>query len=197
MRRVLRWLAVAAPLTVVVLLGWAFALGALAETPAEPGPAPVVQVIDEPDLGRHVRAMVKVPYSVEEVWQVLTDHDRYGDICPYLHRPNFEPDPARTTRLTGRIQGLANTFPLDVELHHEQDLNEYRATWDTGDADVPVNRGRWTVRRLGHRESVIEVAVAVEVRGVPTFLVRLILRDRLRTVVTNVLRRLPEVAGGW
>jgi hypothetical protein len=194
MRRILRLLPVAIPLILLALLAWVVARGALAETPAEATATPTAQVLDDPELGRHVRAVVRVQNSLEEVWQVLTDHARYGDVCPYLRSPTFEPDPQRTTHLIGRIQGLANTFPLDVQLRQEQNLDEYRSTWSSSDADVPVNKGCWVVRRIGPRETVIEVAVAVEVRTIPTFLLRLLLRDRLTIVLANLQRRLGEVS---
>ncbi len=198
MRRLLRSFALLGPVVLVGLFVWVVGRGSWAESPREPAPGepPLAQVVDG-ELGRHVRAVVRVPYSIEEVWQVLTDHDRYADVCPYLHQPKFEPDPDRTTHLTGRIQGWANTFPLDLQLRQEQLLDEYRSSWDGGEGEVLANRGHWSVRRLGPRESLLEVAVAVEVRRVPTFLLRILLRDRLRVVLANVQARLDESAENW
>lgn len=191
MRRLLRSFAVVGPLALVGLCAWVVARDSLAETARDPalGEGPLVQVADDPDLGRHVRAAVRLPYNLEAVWHVVTD-ESYADVCPYLHAPAVTPDPDRTSRVTGRMQGLANTFPLEMTLREELLLDEYRGTWDGAQGDVLVNRGRWVVRRTGPDESVVEIAVAAEVRGVPVFLTRGILRGRLAVVLRNLHARL-------
>src|SRR5947209_4865195 len=87
------------PLALLVLLaGWAVALavhGTWADAdvrdPASVAEGPVCRVVQVPGGGKEVRCALRLPFSMDRVWAVVTDYDNFGDICPYVQ-------PARLTR---------------------------------------------------------------------------------------------------
>jgi hypothetical protein len=97
----------------------------------------------------------------------------------------------------GTIVGLARTplprdVPFSIELKNEQDLFEYRSMWDQASGDVLVNRGGWIARPVGQRETLLLIRQELQMRSVPTFLLRNLSRYRLCEVLRAVKRRLDE-----
>jgi hypothetical protein len=181
-------------------LAAALVRGTWAEAPRDPpGPAagPVCQVCPAPGGGKEVRCAARLPYPLERVWEAVTDYDHYGDICECLHADDVRHEPDGRCRVAARARSLlGGEVPFAVELRHEQDLDEYSVSWDQADGRVVVNRGRWLLRTAGPSETLVSLSLEVQVRGVPTFVLRNLSRGRLREVVLAVERRLRDGPSG-
>jgi hypothetical protein len=162
--------------------------------PRDPEPGddgPLAQVCLSPHGTREVRSAIRLAHPLDEVWEVITDYGNYGDMGPFCQADAIHYDPRGTCDLKVRIDsGLATTLPCSVRMHHEQHLQEYIAWWDQPDGDVIVNRGRWVLRPLGPRETLLSVTLEVEVSGIPTFILRTISLHRLPRTLLGIKARL-------
>jgi hypothetical protein len=188
----------AAPVVLLLLLvlttlgGWVRGTWAddMPRTPASVAEGPVCHVYEDA-VGKQVRCAIRLPFALDEVWAAITDYEHFGDICPYLHGTRIEQDPDGRCRLESRVESLpSGQIPFAVEMRHEQQLFQYVSCWDQADGNVLVNRGRWELTPLGPRETLLAVSMEVEVRGVPTFILRNISLERLPVVALAVSRRL-------
>ncbi len=186
------------------LVGGALALalvrGTWAEAPRDPpnaGDGPVCQLCPAPGGGKEVRCAARLPYPLEQVWEAVTDYDHYGDICECLHADDVRHEPDGRCRVAARARSpLGGEVPFAVELRREQNLDEYVVSWDQPYGRVVVNRGRWQLRPAGTSETLVSLSLEVQVRGVPTFVLRNLSRGRLRDVVLAVERRLRDGPSG-
>ncbi len=186
--------------SLLVVLGTGVALAAAAirgtwaddepRDPARVGDPPVAQVLRLPDGGREVRAAIRLPHPPEEVWLAVTDYDHYGDLCEFIHGAQVEHGPDGC-RMTGNaVTPLPVCLPISLDMKHQQELLEYTASWDAPSGDVLVNRGAWRARPVGDGETLLSVSLEIEVRGVPTWLLRNLSRRRLCHVLRAVEQRL-------
>ena len=195
-----RLLLVLPPALVVGALGAALVRGSWAEAPRDP-PAldagPVCQVCPAPGGGKEVRCAARLAYPLEQVWGAVTDYDHYGDICECLHADAVHHEPDGRCLVAARARSfLGGEVPFAAELRHEQNLDEYSVSWDQPDGRVVVNRGRWLLRPAGPSETLVSLSLEVQVRGVPTFVLRNLSLHRLRDVVLAVERRLRDGPSG-
>jgi hypothetical protein len=186
-------------LTLLTLV--AFVRGTWADTvPREPArveDGPVCQVYRPPGGAPEVRCAIRLPFGMDEVWAAVTDYDHYGDICACVRAESITHDPAGTCRLEARAcSGVGVAVPFAVELRHEQKLDEYVASWDQASGRVLVNRGAWVLRPTGPKETLVVLSLEVQVKGVPTFILRNLWLYRLREVVLGVKRRLQSGGPG-
>src|SRR5690242_17135130 len=95
--------------------------------PASTEDGPICQVFED-DSGKQVRCAIRLPFSLDEVWAVITDHDHLGDVCPYLHRTRVEPQPEGPCRLQTAVDStLGGQVPFTVQMQYQQELDEYVA----------------------------------------------------------------------
>jgi hypothetical protein len=195
-----RWL----PGTVALLLGLVVLTvvvrGTWADTsPRDPGSiaeGPVCQVFQDAE-GKQVRCAIRLPFSLDEVWAVITDYDHFGDVCPYLHRTQIEPEPDGKCRLQTAVDSpLGSRVPFSVQMHYQQDLYQYVASWDQPEGALLVNRGRWELTPVSPRETLLVLCMEVQMRGVPTCLLRTISLQRLPVVARAVAERLRTGPSG-
>jgi hypothetical protein len=138
-----------------------------------------------------------LPYSMDQVWEAVTDYVNYGDICTYVRAGDITHDPNGTCHLEATAQsGLPGEIPFKANIGHEQLLNGYRTTWDEPSGEVLVNRGHWILTPRGPVETLVELTLEVEVRGVPTFVLRNLSMHRLPEVVRAVEKRLRTNGAG-
>jgi hypothetical protein len=184
----------------LAVLAAAFVRGTLAQEPRVPATVeggPVCQVVETPEEGRHVRCTKVVAFPLEEVWAAVTDYDNFGDICSCIHAGTIAHEPDGRCRLEARADaGVPGSVPFAVELRHEQGLFDYVASWDQTGGDVLVNRGRWVLTPLGPESTLLSLRLEVQVRGIPTFVLRNLSLHRLREVVLAVERRLETGSPG-
>jgi hypothetical protein len=151
----------------------------------------VCHLVRPPGEGVYAHCSRVLPFPTEHVREVVTDYLHFGDVCPYLkaERIDFEPDGG--CAVVGTIgNGFGGRLPFAAELKAEQTLDQFLARWDRPVGDTTVNRGFWRLTRLAAGRCRLELAQEVEVRGVPTFFVRLQSLRRLPVVLGNVEKRL-------
>jgi hypothetical protein len=163
--------------------------------PPEPVSAhgePIASVVQRPDGTKEVCAVIRLSFPMDEVWQVITDYDHYGDICSFIHGAETERGPDGCKVVARATTLLPADVPFAIELKHEQELFEYRSSWDQASGDVEVNRGGWVARPVGERETLLMIRLEVQMRGIPTFILRNLSRYRLCEVLRAVRQRLTE-----
>jgi hypothetical protein len=184
----------------LAVLAAAFVRGTLAQTPRVPAAVEeglVCQVVETPEEGRHVRCTKLLAFPLEAVWAAVTDYDNFGDICSCLQAGIIDHEPDGRCRLEARARsGLGGSVPFEVELRHEQGLFEYVSSWDEASGDVLVNRGRWVLTPQGPTHTLVSLRLEVQVRHVPTFILRNLSLHRLTEVVRAVERRLQTGSPG-
>jgi hypothetical protein len=182
----------------LVLIG--YVRGSWADaSPADPAPgaAPVAQVLNTPERGKEVRASVLLPYPLDEVWDVVTDLEGLGDVCTSVRADRLTHRADGACRLEARARSvLAGEMPFAVEMRQQRGLFEYVCSWDGPGDGLPVNRGRWVLTPRGSRATAVSISMEVEVRGVPTFVIRNLSRGRLCDVLVGLERRLREGPSG-
>jgi hypothetical protein len=177
----------------------ALARGTRAEDaqPDPEGALPVCTVCRAPGGGKEVRCAARLPYALDRVWEAVTDYDHYGDICECINADEVRHEPDGLCRIDARARSLlSGEVPFAVEMRHEQNLDEYVASWDEPSGWVEVNRGRWRLRPAGPSETLVSLSLEVQVRGVPTFVLRNLSLHRLREVVLALERRLRDGPSG-
>jgi hypothetical protein len=157
---------------------------------------PLAQVLQLPDGSRQVRAAIRLAQPLDEVWVAITDYDHYGDICSFIRAAEVKHGPDGCRVRGTAVTGVPLSLPFTIELRHRQDLLEYESSWDEASGDVLVNRGAWLLRPAGDGGTLLSLSLEVQVRGVPTWLLRNISRGRLRAVLRAVERRLVEGPSG-
>jgi ribosome-associated toxin RatA of RatAB toxin-antitoxin module len=138
-----------------------------------------------------------LPYSLDQVWAAVTDYDNYGDICPYVHAGEVTHDPNGTCHIEGgAVSSVSGDIPFAADVRHEQLLDRYFTTWDQPSGNVLVNRGHWILTPEGRSDTLLELTLEVQMRNVPTFILRNISMHRLPEVVRAVEYRLRTNAAG-
>jgi hypothetical protein len=187
-------LLVAAGLAAWVRGGWAD------PTPWVPGSVAeglVCQVCQPPGEPPHVRCSIRLPYSLDRVWAVVTDYEHYGDLCSHVHADRITHRPDGVCRVEARADTpVSFPMPFALDVRHEQRLQEYATSWDEPSGAIRVNRGGWTLTALGPEETLLVLTQDVQVRGVPPFIVHNFTLNRLREEVLGVERRLATGAAG-
>jgi hypothetical protein len=169
------------------------------ERPRDPGAAvaPVTQVLRTPEGGRQVRCAKLLAFPLDKVWSVLTDYENLGDVCTCVLGDLVIHDPAGACRLEARARsGLPGYVPFSVQMHHDRGLDRYVASWDESDSLVEVNRGRWELTPARRNQTLVALCLEVDVRGVPTFVLRNLSLKRLPDVLAGLERRLQRGGPG-
>jgi hypothetical protein len=189
-----RWAIIPAVLLLAVLVALAifYARGTWADTeprdPATPADGPVSQLYLA-DGQKQVRCAIVLPYAVDEVWGVLTDYGNYSNLLPYLS--NIEAE--KTGDDEYRMKGLAKAafqgnWPFDITIHQQKTADGGRIWWDEmpGGGEVEVNKGSWTLRKHGDKETLLVLTLEAEVKSTPNFVLRNFFRYRLKKVMQAV-----------
>jgi ribosome-associated toxin RatA of RatAB toxin-antitoxin module len=179
----------------------AFVRGSWADSaplmPASVQSGPVCHLYEMPREGKQVRCAMLLPYSLDQVWAAVTDYDNYGDICPYVHAAEVTHDPNGTCHIDGAAESsLSGDIHFAADVRHEQLLDRYSTTWDQPSGNVLVNRGHWILTPKGRSETLLELTLEVQMRNIPTFILRNISMHRLPEVVRAVEHRLRTKAAG-
>jgi hypothetical protein len=128
-----------------------------------------------------------MPFSMEEVWETITDYDHLGELCPCLQFDAVKRDPDGSCRVQAKAaSGLPETVPFSLEVHEEQRLHQYVTSWDQASGNVTVNRGSWVLTAKGPSLTLVELSVEVQMNHVPTFILRNINLRRVAEVVRGV-----------
>jgi len=179
----------------------AFVRGTRAETerrvPADIADEPVCYVYQNAAAEKEVRCAIRLAVPMDEVWAAITDYEHFGDICSCIHADQITHEPDGSCRLKARANSVPpGQLPFAVEMRHEQMLDQYVSSWDQPSGEVLVNRGQWMLTPVAPRETLLEVSLEIQVRHVPTFILRNLSLGRLRGVALSVQRRLRDGPSG-
>jgi uncharacterized membrane protein len=186
-------------LTVVTLA--AFVRGTRAETepriPAALDDEPICYLYRNPAGEKEVRCAIRVPAPMDEIWQAITDYEHFGDICSCIRADQIVHEPDGNCRLEARAKSIPpGRMPFAVQMRNEQMLDQYISSWDQSEGDILVNRGRWVLTPMGPDETLLEVSLELQIRRVPTFILRNLSLGRLREVALAVKRRMRDGPSG-
>jgi uncharacterized protein YndB with AHSA1/START domain len=184
----------------LVLLGlllafllWAFVRGTWStteiENPAAPEDGARSQLILRPDAHKHIRCARVVAAPPEKVWATVTAYDRFDRIFPYVSSVDSSLNRDGSTRLIGTVDaGWLGRYSFEAAVRHDVQPSRHVASWDQPGGGLDVNRGRWEVTPLPGGRALLVYELEVEVRQIPTFLVRALLLGPLRRVVEAAAR---------
>lgn len=175
----------------LVLFGWLWYRGTVTDTnpytPTSAAEGPVTQLVNLGPGFTSVRCAIVVDAPPDAVWQVISDYDSHPRFVPYIARLSSEKRDDGRVRLTGLARSrLWGDWPFEIDVkHNETPGQSYLAEWHEKDkTGFAVNRGMWTVKRAGDRQSLVIFNKQMEVPGYPNFLIRNILMNRLDSIVT-------------
>lgn len=199
-----RWLIPGLLLVLLIaLLIWAGIRGTWADlerkNPSTVADGPVCQLfLEKPPDQKVVRCAMLLGFSAEEVWRVVTDYDHFDEIFPYLHstRATCEGgnDKHRTAtyHLTGMVHSkLFGDWPFDTHVEHRE-LSR-TVSWIERGHRVTYNAGSWEMIAKGPQQTLLVYSLAVEVTPFPDSVVRNVLLDHVKEVVTAVDQRLKKL----
>jgi uncharacterized protein YndB with AHSA1/START domain len=194
-RRVRKRILIPSILLALMLLaaGWLWWRGTMAETaprdPATAADGPVTQLLTQ-DGRTFVRSAIVVAAPPEEVWRVVTDYDSHPKFMPYIAELAQQKLDDGRVRLTGvaRTHVWADwPFEIDVTEKADRAKGEYSATWhEENKTDFAVNRGGWTVRPHGAKQTLVVFTKQAELSGYPNFLIRNIMMNRVGELLSAV-----------
>lgn len=165
-------------------------------TPTSSADGLVSQLYQAPGETAYMRCALVVSHPVEDVWSVLTDYERYGDICTSVRDASITHDGADACRIEAVGDSvLAGRLPFAVRLTHEKCLDQYAVTWTDAGGAVR-NNGRWLLTAIQPAETLVVLEQDVQVRLAPTVMVRALLLPRLRETMQALERRLNDGPSG-
>ena len=148
-------------------------------------------ICQPPGQAKHVHCSMLMPFSMEEVWEVVTDYDHLGEVCQCLQFEETVREPDGSCRLKAKAEsGLPESVPFALEVRQEQTLTQFVSTWDQASGQVTVNRGSWVLTSKGPSLTLVELSVEVQMTHVPTFILRNINLQRVADTVRGVDQRL-------
>src|SRR5262245_48415515 len=110
-------------LGLALFLGWAFVRGTWADNvpkdPATPADGVVCHLYQPPGGPKQVRCALVLDYPAEEVWKVVTDYERFGEIFPTLKSVEATRRPDGRCRLKGVATSWAGDRSFDILIRQE------------------------------------------------------------------------------
>lgn len=197
--RVVRWAAMLAPLALIALAVVAFIRGTWATAAYLPraSDGPVSQIVRRADGSKEVQAGIVLPFAIEKVWLTITDTENLGDVCTCVRAQRIDHDPDGGCQLSARARlPLVGEVSFEATMRPQRCLSRYTWSWDEPSGPVAVNRGRWELTPTGRNETLVALALEVEVNNIPTFILRNLSLGRLRDVLGALDHRLRTRGGG-
>lgn len=180
-------------LGVAITFAWLYWHGTNAETaernPSSAGEAPVTQLLNQ-DNRIFVRSAIVIDAAPADVWRVVSDYESHPKFMPYIAHLTSQKLPDGRTRLTGvATTHFTVDWPFEIDVTHVENATqgEYSSSWHEKDkSDFTVNRGGWTVKPHGAKQTLLVFAKQAEMPRYPNFLIRNILMNRLGDLVSAV-----------
>lgn len=176
---------------VVALFFMAYVRGTWADdevhNPQTTAEGTVTQLYRTPAGDVQVRCASLVDAPASEVWDVIRDYANHPRFLPHVSAVEAEEKEGGRVLLRAvahsRVWG---DWPFTINVDHKQVSDtEYLANWDEPGGELKVNRGSWTVTAIGEGQTLVVLALQVDV-GYPQFLVRNVLMNRLDNVVSGL-----------
>lgn len=172
-------------------------------TMVEPPPAPPshgdegsrAALVAEPGQRPRLWCSRVVDAPVPVVFGVITDYPAFPGLFPDIVSLTGTPGAGGQVELSGVVRVLGRAYPLVTTVTHEPGATRARVHWSTSTEAMPVNRGSWQLEDLGGRTRVT-YSLDLEVRGMPGWMVRGYLVDRLPEVLDAVAAEGTRRGGG-
>jgi hypothetical protein len=167
-------------------------------TPRNPSRADegVITQLYQGPRGKQIRCALVIDFRVEDVWAVITDYAKFSEIFPHVCHTEFSRDADGTCNLVGTAAAsIFGNWPFEVRIAHTESSAKYVAEWDNPSADLPVNRGSWTLTPLDNERTLAVYTLEAAVGRFPDFIVRDALLMRIGGVVTAVAREVEKRHG--
>ena len=169
------------------LLGWAVVRGTwVDDLPRDPTTAAdgVVTQLYRTENGKVVRCAAVFDAPLEAVWAVLTEYDRFSDVFPRVASSRGTRTPDGRWFLEGAVDaGFLGQWPFAARIAHAETADRCSSSWDEPSHDLLINRGSWTVSRIGGNRTLVVYVLEVDVKGYPVFIVRNVLLSKLPEIV--------------
>ncbi len=146
---------------------------------------------------RQICASIKLPYPVEQVWQVLTDYDALNEFIPNLIKSQRIEHPEGGIRLEqiGAQQVLLLDFSARVVLDMEEEF-PYKIRFSMVEGDFKDFSGSWQLQQWPHpdgAETHLTYSVLVwPKRTMPVFAVEQRICSDLPLNLVSIYQRLDE-----
>ncbi len=156
--------------------------------PGRPEDGSRVALVRGPEGSVEIRGARVVDASVGTVFAVLTDYPAFPRMFAGIDELTATPMGSERYLLTGFGSVLGWSFPLRVEVEHLGAAAEPRIRWDQASPPLQVNRGSWTLAAAAGGGTLVVYRLEVAVEGVPSWLVRQVVRSRLGASLDAVAR---------
>jgi uncharacterized membrane protein len=182
--------------SVVVLLVWEIIRGNWTDSrpynPASAADGVITQLLPAADGRKQIRAAVIVKAPRDRVWKVVTDYDHFSDTFPNISSSKGIRDPDGRWHVTALVHSMVWSWPMDIHVTHVESAEKSVASWDEPNGNWKVNRGSWVVMPHGSNETLLLYNLDLTVSPFPDFVVRAVLRDKLKPVLMEVARRAEQ-----
>lgn len=149
---------------------------------------------------RQIRAALQVPYTAEQIWQVLTDYDSLAEFIPNLVKSQRIDHPEGGIRLeqVGMQKALMIDFSarvvLDMEEHFPQEIR-----FEMVEGDFKAFSGAWALEPLanhGHPQTCLSYTVRVLPKlTMPVIAIERRIRSDLPLNLVAIQQRLQQLFG--
>jgi len=149
---------------------------------------------------RQIRAALRLPYTAEQIWQVLTDYDSLADFIPNLVKSQRLGHPEGRIRLeqVGMQKALMIDFSARVVLDMEEDFPQ-EIRFEMVEGDFKAFSGAWTLEPLANHSGP-QTCLSYTVRILPKLTMPVIaierrIRSDLPLNLVAIQQRLQQLFG--
>lgn len=158
-----------------------------------------VEVSTDRAIGRErqISAKIRIPHSIEQVWQILTDYDHLADFIPSLARSRRIQHPNGGIRIEqiGTQALLRVKFCARVVLDMVEQM-PHRLDFQMVEGDFKSFSGNWTLQPLANGATELCYTVVVlPPRTMPIALIERKLKGGLVTNLSAIRQRADELFG--
>ena len=148
---------------------------------------------------RQIEAKIQLPYSADQVWQVLTDYEALPEFIPNLERSQRldHPDGGIRIEQVGAQSALMVKFSARVVLDMEENFPEV-LNFDMVEGDFKAFGGEWRLAPSSSDQASTELTYSVKVwpkRTMPILAVEKRLAKDLPTNLQAIRQRLDDLYG--
>jgi uncharacterized membrane protein len=176
------WLAAAAALLVTLGVTISYQRGTTLAPPVAPA-----SVSDGARCGliakHRVRCLALADASVDTVWRLITDYPRFPELFRSrlfeLTLSKHAEQSSGRWRLVGAVSGLTRRWPFEIEVTHQRESSQSRASWERLSGVLSTNRGGWWLERRSATQTLITYEIELAQPGLPAFVINDVLLDNL------------------
>jgi polyketide cyclase/dehydrase/lipid transport protein len=185
-RRAIFWGAAAvAGLAPATLWLWGTWASSEAKNPGTSSEGAVTRLYRTPDGRTVVRSAIVIDRPVDPVWKGMTDPTLYAAMFPEAGL-RAEVEEGGRIHVTHPKVTAAGRWTVDLHLRREESPSRRALVWDDPSAEVPVNRGDWSVTPLDADRTLLVALLEVELAKCPNALLRALMLRREGPILERV-----------